>query len=174
MGMWSAQDIARESVRRRARGLSADEVAGKVADAARRAQRTRQQRSSPGGRGPYESDPEHLAQVWAAKHTEWRRIAALLAASGQQTYDPEHDVQGTAWARERSARKEAALARRTAWERERQDARNQMRLQVWLSEDVGRRLAATRLTPEQVLAHLARHAELHTDGTLTVPPVHPR
>jgi hypothetical protein len=55
--------------------------------------------------------------------------------------------------------------------KERQDAKDELRAQVWLPADTSRRLRAiaTRasLSAEQVLAH---HAQMHDDGTLTVTP----
>ncbi|AXE90912.1 hypothetical protein C1703_38325 [Streptomyces sp. Go-475] len=35
-----------------------------------------------------------LAELWAAKPIEWRRIVALLQASGQESYDPAQDAWG--------------------------------------------------------------------------------
>ncbi|MFF5011346.1 hypothetical protein ACFY3G_52325 [Streptomyces phaeochromogenes] len=98
-----------------------------VAEAERRERETRQQLNFPGDRGPYGGDPQDLAEQWVARHAEWRRVAALM--DGQE-------------ARERDARREGALARHTAWEKERQDARDELKAQVWLSADVSRRLRA--------------------------------
>jgi hypothetical protein len=106
--MWSTEDLARDAARRQGRGLRAAQVAQKVAEAARRERETRQQLDVPAGREPYAGDPEELAELWAAKHTEWRRIAALLQTTGQEAYDPAQDDQGTAWAKEREARRQAA------------------------------------------------------------------
>ncbi|WP_449352097.1 hypothetical protein [Streptomyces shaanxiensis] len=53
----------------------------------------------------------------------------------------------------------------------RQDARDELKAQVWLPADISRRLRAicarTGLTPEQILAQLADHVQLNDDGTLT-------
>ncbi|MEU6183567.1 hypothetical protein [Streptomyces coeruleorubidus] len=58
--------------------------------------------------------------------------------------------------------------------KERQDAKEELRAQIWLPADTSRRLRAiaTRagLRPEQVLAQLADHAMMHEDGSLTVAP----
>jgi hypothetical protein len=66
------------------------------------------------------------------------------------------------------------MVRRAGWEHERRATADEMRVQLRLPGDAGHRLrtiaAATQLTPEQVLTQLARHAELHTNGTLTAPP----
>jgi hypothetical protein len=99
--MWWAEDVARASVRRQGAGLSAGQVADRVAEASRRERETREALRGPAGSEPLGSDARHLAQVWAAKLTEWRRIAGLLTATGQPTYEPEQDEQGTAWERER-------------------------------------------------------------------------
>ncbi|MBV1940889.1 hypothetical protein KUF83_30620 [Streptomyces sp. BV286] len=177
--MWSAVDVARATVRRQCEGLSAAQVADKVTEAERRERETRQQLGSPAvDRGPYDGDPEDLAEQWVARHAEWRRIAALMDDHGWPAYSPEQDVQGSAWARERDAQREGALARRAAWQRERQDARDELKAQVWLSADVSRRLRAiaarTGLEPEQVLAQLADRVRMNVDGALTVDTFTPR
>ncbi|MGX1916150.1 hypothetical protein ACWIID_46390 [Streptomyces phaeochromogenes] len=93
-------------------------------------------------------------------------------------YSPEQDVQGSTWARERDVQREGALARRAAWQMEQQDARDELKAQVWLSADVSRRLRAiaahTGLQPEQVLAQLADRVRMDDDGALTVDSFTPR
>lgn len=176
--MWSGEDLARESARSQGSGLTAAQIVEKVAEASRREGETREQLRTPVDAGPYAADPEELAEPWAAKHAEWRRIAGLMDASGWEVYDPDQDAEGSAWAQEREARRKAALDRHAAWVNEQREAKDELRAQVWLPADVSRRLraiaAGTRLTPEQVLAELARHAELRDDGTLTVAPFLPR
>ncbi|MEU0454239.1 hypothetical protein ABZ322_14715 [Streptomyces sp. NPDC006129] len=175
--MWSAEDLARDAARRQGRGLGAAQVAAKVAEAARRERETRQQLGVPASRDPYARDPEELAELWAAKRTEWRRIAALLQATGQESYDPEQDAQGTAWAHDREARQQGVRGRHAAWVKERQDAGDELRTQVWLPADTSRHLrtiaARAGLRPEQVLAQLAHHATMNDDGSLTVAPFTP-
>ncbi len=105
--MWSAEDVARATVRRQGEGLDREQVAAKVAEAERRERETRQQLRSPGGRGPYDGDPEELADQWVARHAEWRRVAALMSEQGWTVYAPDEDVQGGAWACERDARTRA-------------------------------------------------------------------
>lgn len=87
-------------------------------------------------------------------------------------------MQGSTWARERDAQREGALARRAAWQRERQDSRDELKAQVWLSADVSRRLRAiaarTGFEPEQVLAQLADRVRMDDDGALTVDAFTPR
>ncbi|WAU82619.1 hypothetical protein O1Q96_24525 [Streptomyces sp. Qhu-G9] len=160
-------------------GLSAAQVAVKVAEAERRERETRQHLDSPASeRGPYDGDPEDLAEQWVARHAEWRRVAALMDGQGWLIYSPERDVQGSAWARERDAQREGALARRAAWQRERQDARDELKAKVWLSGEVSRRLrviaARTGLEPEQVLAQLVDRVRVDDDGALTVDAFTPR
>ncbi|MEU1940517.1 hypothetical protein ACH49O_41185 [Streptomyces coeruleorubidus] len=115
--------------------------------------------------------------MWTAKHTEWRRIAALLQTSGQHKYDPAQDVQGTTWAQEREARRQGAVDRHAAWVTERQEAKDELRAQVWLRADVSRRLRAIAaragLSAEQVLAQLAQRVQMHDDGTVAVEPFTP-
>ncbi|MGP4048818.1 hypothetical protein [Streptomyces sp. 2A115] len=59
---------------------------------------------------------------------------------------------------------------RAAWEKERQDARDELKAQVWLPADNSRRLRAiaarTGLGPEQ-LAQLADRVRMDDDGALT-------
>ncbi|MFC8202249.1 hypothetical protein ACFUTV_43765 [Streptomyces sp. NPDC057298] len=78
----------------------------------------------------------------------------------------------------RRGQREGALARRAAWQMERQDARAELRAQVWLSADVSRRLrtiaARTGFEPEQVLAQLADRVRMDDDGSLTVDAFTPR
>ena len=177
--MWSAEDVARASVRRQGEGLSVAQVADKVAEAQRRERETRQQLHSPAvDRGPYDVDPADLAEQWVARHTEWRRVAALMDDQGWPAYSTEQDVQGSTWARERDAQREGALARRAAWQMEQQDARDELKTQVWLPAEASRRLRAiaarTGLEPEQVLAQLADRVRMDDDGALTVDAFTPR
>ncbi|MER8160073.1 hypothetical protein [Streptomyces sp. NPDC094472] len=169
--------MARDAARRQGRGLSTVQVAEKAAEAARRERETQQQLHAPAEIGPFATDPEHLAQLWAAKHTEWHRIAALLKASGQQAYDPDEDAQGVAWAQERQTRRQGAVDRHAAWARERQDAKDELRAQIWLSADTSRRLRAIAaragLQPEQVIAQLADHVRMDEDGAVVVAPFTP-
>lgn len=55
---------------------------------------------------------------------------------------------------------------------EQQDARDELKAQLWLSADASRRLRAiatrTGLEPEQILAQLADQVRMNDDGTLTV------
>ncbi|WP_307517386.1 hypothetical protein [Streptomyces umbrinus] len=87
-------------------------------------------------------------------------------------YSPEQDIQGSTWARERDTQWEGALARRAAWQMERQDARDELKTQVWLPADTSRRLrtiaARTGFSPEQVLAQLADRVRMDDDGALAV------
>ncbi|MFI0772834.1 hypothetical protein ACH4TQ_49605 [Streptomyces sp. NPDC021218] len=177
--MWSVEDVARDAARRQGRGLTVEQVAEKVAEAARREWETQQQLHAPAETetGPFATDPEHLAQLWAAKHAEWLRIATLLETSGEQAYDPEQDARGVAWAQERQARRQGAVDRHAAWARKRQDAKDELRAQVWLSADTSRRLRAIAaragLQPEQVIAQLADHARMDEDGGVAVAPFTP-
>ncbi|MEU4618275.1 hypothetical protein [Streptomyces umbrinus] len=149
------------------------QVADKVAEADRRERETRQELRSPAvDRGPYVVDPADLAEQGVTWHAEWRRVAALMDDQGWPAYSTEQDVQGSTWARERDAQREAALARQAEWQMEQQDARDELRTQLWLSADVSRRLrpitARTGLEPEQVLAQLADRVRIDDDGALAV------
>ncbi|MGP4051241.1 hypothetical protein [Streptomyces sp. 2A115] len=99
------------------------------------------------------------------------KIRALMGAHDWPVYAPERDVQGSTWAQERDAQREETIARRAAWEKERQDARDELKAQVWLPADTSRRLrviaARTGLGPEQILAQLADRVRMDDDGALT-------
>jgi hypothetical protein len=129
--MWGAEDLARASVRRQGAGLSAAQVADKVAEAAQRERESSAQLDSPvADSGPYAMDSEDLAEQWAARHAEWRRVAALVGACGWSAYAPEQDVQGNLWARERDERRTGVIARHAAWQQERRDAQDELRTKV--------------------------------------------
>ncbi|MEU0032061.1 hypothetical protein [Streptomyces sp. NPDC006335] len=179
--MWAAEDVARATVRRQGEGLDRGQVAAKVAEAARREQETREQLRAPAPVSELDGlreDPERLAAVWAARHTEWRRVAALMEQESWPVYAPEQDVLGSEWAREREAVRDGALARQVAWQKEQRDARDELQAYVWLPADVSRRLRAivarTGLTPEQLLAQLADQVRLNDNGTLAVDAFAPR
>ena len=175
--MWSAQDVARDQVRRQANSLGIAAVADKVAEAALReretAEQLRQGRSSSG----FEMDPERLAAVWAAKHAEWQRVRDLMPQAGWGAYEPERDTQGSKWAQEREERRDGALTARAAFEARRREEADELRAELWLSAAPGRliRAAADRagLMPAQVLAQLAERVVVSKDGTVSVPPFTP-
>lgn len=76
----------------------------------------------------------------------WRRI---VAASGHRKvpYDLAQDAQGAAWAKEREARRQAAVGRHAGWVKERQEAKGELRTQVWLPADTSRRLRTIATRP---------------------------
>ncbi|MFF5142283.1 hypothetical protein ACFY6U_21555 [Streptomyces sp. NPDC013157] len=174
---WSGEDLARDAVRSEGQGLTAAQVTEKLAEAAVRVRENREQPPAPTGQSPYTTNPEDFVALWEAKRAEWARIAALMETSGWEAYDPDRDDDGTTWARERETRRQARLDKYAAWLKEHQEEQDGLRTQVYLPENVSRRLQAiasgVRLSPEQVLAKLARHAELLEDGTLTVAPFSP-
>ncbi|MDT0493714.1 hypothetical protein RM717_24745 [Streptomyces griseus] len=178
--IWSSEDLARDLVRRNSTGgLTLAQVTEAVSEAASREQETRKELRSPSSRvqEPFAWDPEELAERWAARHTEWRRIQALMQASGWGTYKPEQDVEGTLWAQEREERRAGFLARHAA---DREQAADGLRADIWLSARAGRLIRAlaarTGLTPDQVVAQITENAVLSDDGTVTVsvPPFTPR
>ncbi|MFC7842982.1 hypothetical protein [Streptomyces sp. NPDC057382] len=99
--MWIAQDVARDQVRRQANGLAMAAVAEKVAEAAARERETAEQLRRGGSLSEFETDPERLAAIWAAKHVEWQRVRDLMAQGDWGAYEPEQDTQGSKWAQER-------------------------------------------------------------------------
>ncbi|WP_331731018.1 hypothetical protein OG933_45505 (plasmid) [Streptomyces sp. NBC_00016] len=171
--VWNVEDLARDTVRRQGDGLTVAQVPEKTAEAARRERETLEQLATgPVDRDPYDVDPARLAEVWAARHAEWRRVAAWLDVSERAVYDPAMDSEGTISADDREKRRHGAAVRRAAWELERQGGRDELRAQVWLPADVSRRLRALAaragLAPEQVLAQLADRVRIDDDGALSV------
>ncbi|SNX88170.1 hypothetical protein SAMN06272735_8606 [Streptomyces sp. TLI_55] len=72
--IWSAEDVARATMRRQAPGLDAEEVAGKVAEAVRRERETQQLHAPVRVGGELVPDnPVGLAERWAARHAAWRQ-----------------------------------------------------------------------------------------------------
>lgn len=179
--MWCADDVARDVVRRQGAGLSAAEVEGQVTEAAVREAEATAAVREPGTGGELPGwarpDPQDLADTWTARHLEWRRVRDWMSAAEAGVYDPEQDRVGSAWARERTEQRAAALPDHAAWMNQRHAARYELRAEVWLDASTGRRLRAvaegTGLAAEQVLSQLAQHVVLGPDGTLSVPPFTP-
>ncbi|MFI5867290.1 hypothetical protein [Streptomyces sp. NPDC051546] len=125
----------------------------------------------------YAAEPQRLAEVWAAKHSEWQRVGDLMRQAGWSQYEPELDVQGSEWAHERTERRQAVLSVYAAHRAQRQDEQDELRAEVWLSAESGRliRAAATRagIRPDDLLARLAERIVVGEDGTLSVPPFSP-
>ncbi|MGW4049118.1 hypothetical protein [Streptomyces sp. NPDC004721] len=176
--MWSAQDVARDRVRRQANGLDVAVVAEKVAEAAVRERETAEQLRGNGSFYEFEMDRERLAAIWLAKHAEWQRVRDLMTAAGWSVYEPEQDAQGSVWAREREERLAGALAAQAAASGERQgEEADELRAEVRLSAAPSRLIqtVASRagLRPSQVLAQLAERIVVGEDGTVSVPPFTP-
>jgi hypothetical protein len=100
-----------------------------------------------------------------------------MAKAGWDVYQPERDIQGSEWAREREARREKALAARAAYEERRREEADGVRAQLWLTAGPSRLVhaAAARvgLRPAEVLAQLAERIVVSEDGTVSVPPFMP-
>ncbi|PZH20266.1 hypothetical protein C1I97_01375 [Streptomyces sp. NTH33] len=175
--MWSAQDVARDQVRRQANGLDVAAVAEKVAEAAVRERETADQLRGNGSFYEFEMDRERLAVIWLAQHAEWRRVRDLMAAAGWGVYEPERDAQGSVWAREREERLAGALAGQAALGERQGEEADELRAEVWLSAAPGRLVRAVAyragLRPSQVLAELAERIVVSEDGTVSVPPFTP-
>ncbi|MFJ5803683.1 hypothetical protein [Streptomyces decoyicus] len=177
--IWSSEDVARDVVRRQGAGMSVVRVAEAVAQAAVRERETAEEPRSPRPveRGLVASDPAELAAMWAARHAEWRRVQALMAASGWAVYEPERDSAGSAWAAEREARREQALAAHAAFQEQRREAADEVRAEVWVGAGPGRllRQAAARagMTPQEVLEQLASRVVVREDGAVSVEPFIP-
>ncbi|MHC3456112.1 hypothetical protein [Streptomyces prasinus] len=175
--MWSAQDVARDQVRRQASGLDVAAVAERMAEAAVRERETAEQLRGNGSFYAFEMDRERLAVIWLAQHAEWRRVRDLMAAVGWSVYEPERDAQGSVWAREREERFAGALAVQAAFGARRGEEADELRAEVWLSAASSRLIQAvagrTGLRPSQVLAQLAERIVVGEDGTVSVPPFTP-
>ncbi|MFD4976893.1 hypothetical protein [Streptomyces sp. NPDC058424] len=172
--MWSAQDVARDQVRRQANGLDVAAVAEKVAEAAVRERETAEQLRGNGSFYEFEMDRERMAAIWLATHAEWRRVRDLMTAAGWSVYEPEQDAQGSVWAREREERFAGALAAPAAFgERGSREEVDELRAEVWLSAASSRliQVVADRagLRPSQVLTQLAERIVVGEDGTVSVP-----
>ncbi len=152
-------------------------VAGKVAEAAVRERETAEQLRRGGPVSEFQTDPERLAAIWAAKHVEWRRVRDLMTRAGWGVYEPERDIEGSAWAREREERRAGVLAARAAFEARRREGADELRAELWLSAAPSRlvRAAAGRagVAPVQLLAQLAERVVVGEDGTVSVPPFTP-
>lgn len=175
--MWSAQDVARDQVRRQANGLGILAVAEKAAEAAVREREAAEQLRRGGSFSEFEGDPEGLADICAAKHAEWRRVRDLMAAAGWGAFEADQDHQGSKWAQEREERREGALAARAAFEARRREEADELRAELWLSAAPSRLIRAVAdragLKPAQVLAQLAERVVVSQDGTVSVPPFTP-
>ncbi|MER5974516.1 hypothetical protein ABT112_33250 [Streptomyces sp. NPDC002055] len=177
--IWSSEDIARDAVRRQGAGMPAARVAEAVAQAAVRERETAEELRSEGPveRGLVASDPEELAERWAAQHGEWRRVQALMEASGWAVYEPERDSAGSAWAAERTVRRERAITAHAAHLEQRRAAADEVQGEVWVPAGAGRllRQAASRagLTPQEVLAQLAERVVVGENGAVSVAPFIP-
>lgn len=175
--MWSAQDVARDEVRRQASGLDVAAVAEKVAEAAVRERETAERLRGNGSFYAFEMDRERLAVIWLAKHAEWQRVRDLMTALGWSVYEPEQDVQGSVWAREREERLAGALATQDALEEQGREGADELRAEVRLSAAPSRLVQTVAyragLSPSQVLAQLAERIVVGEDGTVSVPPFTP-
>lgn len=174
MTVWSAEDVARDSVRRAGTGLNSSAVSERVSEAAVREREAGEEarRGEPVHSG-FPQDLERLAAVWAAKHTEWRRVAVLMEREGWGAYDPERDDQGSDWALERTERRQRYLDVQAARAAQRRDERDALVAELYLSAGAGRliRGVAERagLLPAQVLAQLAERVVVGEDGAVSVP-----
>ncbi|MET4662922.1 hypothetical protein ABID80_006685 [Streptomyces sp. PvP037] len=175
--MWSAQDVARDQVRRQANGLDVAAVAEKVAETAVRERETADQLRGNGSFYEFEMDRERLAVIWLAKHAEWRRVRDFMTVAGWSVYEPERDAQGSVWAREREERLAGALAAQVAFGERQGEEADELRAEVRLSAASSRlvRVVAGRtgLRPSEVLAQLAERIVVGEDGTVSVPPFTP-
>ncbi|MGA5343934.1 hypothetical protein ACPCK3_33720 [Streptomyces griseoincarnatus] len=175
--MWSAQDVARDQVRRQADGLDVAAVSEKVAEAAVRERETAERLRGNGSFYAFDMDRERLAVIWLARHAEWRRVRDLMTAVGWGVYEPELDAQGSVWAREREERSSSALTAQAALGERRGEEADELRAEVWLSAASSRLVRTvsgrTGLRPSEVLDQLVERIVVSEDGTVSVPPFTP-
>ncbi|MFJ6239553.1 hypothetical protein ACIQH0_36335 [Streptomyces griseus] len=175
--IWSSEDVARDQVHRQAAGMTMRQVQRAVEEAVVRARETREELRSPTVVEEFAPDPEELADRWAALLTEWRRVAAHLAATGADVYDATLDETGSTWARGREERRATALRERAAWAERQREARDELHAELWLGSAAGRRVRAVAaragLTPNEVLAQLAERVSVDDGGAVSVAPFTP-
>lgn len=173
--MWSAEDVARDSVRRQGKALDLRAVEARLAEAVTRAEEARAVRPAASGLGA--PDPERLAAVWAAKRVEWQRVRDLMVASDWEVYEPERDVEGSRCALEREELRRAAVQARAEFEARRRESVVEVRAELWLGAGPSRRVRAAAqrvgLRPAEILAQLAERVVVEEDGTVSVPPFMP-
>lgn len=173
--MWSAEDVARDSVRRQGKALDLRAVEARLAEAVTRAEEARAVRPAASGLGA--PDPERLAAVWAAKRVEWQRVRDLMVASGWEVYEPDRDVEGSRWVLEREELRRAAVQARAEFEARRRESVVEVRAELWLGAGPSRRVRAAAqrvgLRPAEILAQLAERVVVEEDGTVSVPPFMP-
>ncbi|MFD6798781.1 hypothetical protein [Streptomyces cyaneofuscatus] len=154
--IWASEDVARDQVRRQAAGMTAQQIARAVDEALVRVRETQDALHSPSQvrRAEFAPDPQELAERWGARLAEWQRVAAHLAATGADTYDGDHDREGSAWEREREGRRAEVLRSHAACAARRREER-------------------AGLTSHEVLAQLTERVSLGEGGTLSVAPFVP-
>ncbi len=169
--------MARDQVRRQANGLDVAAVAEKVAEAAVRERETAEQLRGNGSFYAFEMDRERLAVIWLAQHAEWQRIRDLMTAAGWSAYEPQQDVQGSVWARERAEQLAGVLEAQSASGEQGRERAGELHAEVWLSAASSRLLRSVAyragLAPSQVLAQLAERIVVGEGGTVSVPPFTP-
>ncbi|MEV8413117.1 hypothetical protein AB0P45_05785 [Streptomyces niveus] len=175
--MWSAQHVARDQVRRQADVLDIPTVEKAITEAAVRERESAEQSRRGGSFSEFETDPERLADIWAAKHAEWRRVRDLMVAASWGAYGPEGDTQGSKWAQDRAKQRENALAEAAAFTARRREEADELRMELWLSAAPSRLIRTVAecagLQPAQVLAQLAERIVVSEDGSVSVPPFSP-
>ncbi|MFI1530336.1 hypothetical protein [Streptomyces griseus] len=127
--------------------------------------------------GEFAPNPGELADRWAALLTEWRRIAAHLAATEADVYNTALDETGSTWAWEREERHARVLRERAAWAERQREKGDELHAELWLGAAAGRRVRAVAaragLTPNEVLVQLAERVSVDDGGAVSVAPFTP-
>lgn len=156
--MEGAKIRARAAIRRRAAGMTAEQIE-KFTDEARIHERIRSRLCET-------EDDVRAIGIAVAEHTEWRRIGYVMEEEGLEVYDPELDPTAVRWARE-----EAEQERQ---ERARQGSATKMVLTVPVDKDTYRHLhtcATTHgTTPRHLINLLIERVSTTPEGLVEVAP----
>ncbi|WP_257624349.1 hypothetical protein [Streptomyces griseus] len=177
--IWTSEDVARDQVRRQAAGMAVRQVQRAVEEAGVRVRETREELRSrtAAAVGEFAPNPGELADRWAALLTEWRRVAAHLAATGADVYNAALDETGSTWAWEREERHARVLRERAAWAERQREKGDELHAELWLGAAAGRRVRAVAaragLTPNEVLVQLAERVSVDDGGAVSVAPFTP-
>ncbi|MFE7002339.1 hypothetical protein ACFVBM_22645 [Streptomyces griseus] len=109
--------------------------------------------------GEFAPNPGELADRWAALLTEWRRIAAHLAATEADVYNTALDETGSTWAWEREERHARVLRERAAWAERQREKGDELHAELWLGAADPCRGGAGRADPERGLDPAGRAGE---------------
>jgi hypothetical protein len=154
----NAKIRARAAVRRRAAGMTAEQIV-KATDEAHVHERIRSRLCET-------EDDVRAIGIAVAEHTEWRRIGYVMEEEGLEVYDTERDPTAVRWAREETERERQAQAR--------QDGAARMVLTLPVDGETYRQLRACAgaqgVTPQRLIGLLAERVGTTPEGLVEVAP----